>query len=616
MGSNTTPFPQTTTGGAGFAGGIQAVSGTAFPLVQDAVAIEPISLSILELDAVIGRGATLTARSNGYELAIPALGIDAVLPGDGSSVPVVGASSAIFNVSGSLSLGVSLHNYMAGGLWVYEAADPQADFSAVFAPFITGYPTPVKFMPVIGTGAYTATLGVDGIVFVRTASGASAATLMGDISLNANFSTGSITGAVSEVVASDSTTNNTSDWNAFSISASISGLNCTDRNCFSGTTATSSTPNTKFALNGSSVGRIIGYFFGPDLGSVGAVWSLGNSDNSGAAYGIIGSDRTGGTIPTVAGQYLSFLLPHIPWSSSGIPDIPSPLAATRDNVSTPSLFASPGGPSFDGSAAPLFPDPNSGALLMDKIFPIWISGLQFTSAAVLPFTNSTRANFSIGAISDHRLTLAIPALGISEVMTLGVNTPDPSSNVNAGNGAGFVNYGLSYTEFGAWSQTDPTGVQSSTGYFSYGFETPPVAMPATGTATYVQTGGVNGTVFVRSGNGVVEATVSGDASLTANFATGGVSGNFTNMSAYNSGRFTPWNDVSVTGTVAAGSNSFSGSTATASAPGGSFGLSGNASGHINGSFYGPAANEIGAVWTLSNGDGTGSAIGVAGARKQ
>ncbi len=141
-------------------------------------------------------------------------------------------------------------------------------------------------------------------------------------------------------------------------------------------------------------------------------------------------------------------------------------------------------------------------------------------------------------------------------------------------------------------------------------------IPTSGTATYSQTGGVGGTTFAPSGNGVVAATVSGDANLTANFATGAVTGSFTNMSAYNTGTFTPWNDVSVNASIAAGTNQFSGSTATTSAPGGNFALKGNAAGHINGSFYGPNANELGAVWTLSNGDGTGSAIGVIGARKQ
>lgn len=135
-------------------------------------------------------------------------------------------------------------------------------------------------------------------------------------------------------------------------------------------------------------------------------------------------------------------------------------------------------------------------------------------------------------------------------------------------------------------------------------------MPTTGTATYAQTGGVAGAAFAGSGSSTVEATVSGDASLTANFGTGAVTGTFTNTSAYSQGTFTPWNNVSVDANIAVGPNTFSGSTAVTSAPGGTFTLKNGAVGHINGGFYGPGANELGAVWTLSNGDGSGAANGV------
>ena len=117
------------------------------------------------------------------------------------------------------------------------------------------------------------------------------------------------------------------------------------------------------------------------------------------------------------------------------------------------------------------------------------------------------------------------------------------------------------------------------------------------------------------------AVIGGDASFTANFATGHISGSFTNMiSAFNDHQSLPWNDVSVSASIAMGTSTFSGSTSIASTPAipsaNAYLLKGAATGHIDGGFYGRAANEIGAVWTLSNGDGTGSAIGVVGARKQ
>ena len=81
------------------------------------------------------------------------------------------------------------------------------------------------------------------------------------------------------------------------------------------------------------------------------------------------------------------------------------------------------------------------------------------------------------------------------------------------------------------------------------------------------------------------------------------------MTEYNSqnGNTEHWNDVSITANIAAGSNTFNGTTAAASAPGLPMSLSGSAVGKINGAFFGPAAQNLGAVWSLS--DGTGSAIG-------
>jgi hypothetical protein len=121
--------------------------------------------------------------------------------------------------------------------------------------------------------------------------------------------------------------------------------------------------------------------------------------------------------------------------------------------------------------------------------------------------------------------------------------------------------------------------------------------------------------------------VQGDASFTANFSTGQINGNFTNMKLYindnpsDYGRIYayPWNSVSVSASIAGGTNKFSGSTAVTPTPGGvsaPHALKPSATGHIDGKFYGPNAQNLSGVWTLSNGDGTGSAVGSVGAAKQ
>jgi hypothetical protein len=130
----------------------------------------------------------------------------------------------------------------------------------------------------------------------------------------------------------------------------------------------------------------------------------------------------------------------------------------------------------------------------------------------------------------------------------------------------------------------------------FGIETPASAMPASGKATF--TGGAQG-FFGAS----YYPTVQGNASLTVDFASGAITGGFTQMQVYCGGCGTtggpvPWNDVSVSASIAAGTNRFSGTTAVTSSP---------ATGRIDGGFFGPTAQTIGGVWTLN--DGVNSVIG-------
>jgi hypothetical protein len=68
-----------------------------------------------------------------------------------------------------------------------------------------------------------------------------------------------------------------------------------------------------------------------------------------------------------------------------------------------------------------------------------------------------------------------------------------------------------------------------------------------------------------------------------------------------------WNDVSIAAAIAGGSNRFSGATAVTSTPSTASALSSSATGRIDGAFYGPGAENLGAVWTLH--DGAASALG-------
>ncbi|HYK79197.1 MAG TPA: transferrin-binding protein-like solute binding protein [Micropepsaceae bacterium] len=168
---------------------------------------------------------------------------------------------------------------------------------------------------------------------------------------------------------------------------------------------------------------------------------------------------------------------------------------------------------------------------------------------------------------------------------------------------------MSYSALGVWEvdTLNPNivpGVAEGNihlGTFVTGFETPASGMPTTGVALYTGTKNVAGVVISDPTGTVDRASLLGDASLGVNFATGAVTGTFIHMTATNAAATrTPWNDVSIGASVTAGTSHFSGTTAAATAPGTPFAVSGTATGRIDGGFYGPNANELGAVWSLTD----------------
>lgn len=181
-------------------------------------------------------------------------------------------------------------------------------------------------------------------------------------------------------------------------------------------------------------------------------------------------------------------------------------------------------------------------------------------------------------------------------------------------GSGYAS--LDWTRVGTWSTGgnwwDYDDSVGRTGVFVIGYETPAAAMPTTGTATYA--GLVQGTVFHA---GTSDAThcrcdltpLSGNAGFTADFGTRSLTGSMhitIDLNPWDLNAPTgPWNDVAFSAIIS--SNRFSGDSRVTSVPGGAASLAGNATGTIEGKFFGPAAQEAGAVWTLF--DGTRAAIG-------
>lgn len=310
-------------------------------------------------------------------------------------------------------------------------------------------------------------------------------------------------------------------------------------------------------------------------------------------------------------------------------DIVSPPAAATVGKNTPTTAAqgyqtaTPGGPDFATAGA------------ADNL------SFALTQTAVTRTTDSTGTTISIGADAatnsggativfnpGHDITaasLSVPSLGINNVRFQydGYGTVGTTGQL--------VSYappggGLSYLQLGSWTNATQTGTASTANtlaFFIFGFQTPSASMPATGKATYTQSGGVEGLAFTQGGalstnaptqgghvGGAGEGLIKGDGTLTADFATGSITGSFTNMTS-TTGKFTngyvscvcsgttrPWNDIALTGTISGAA--ISGTTSISSNPNNATSFTASGSGTISGGFYGPAADEVGLVWTVQD----------------
>jgi hypothetical protein len=317
-----------------------------------------------------------------------------------------------------------------------------------------------------------------------------------------------------------------------------------------------------------------------------AACSSGGGGSAGPAAGTPGTTTASGT--ATAGTTVT---PGNSYSTGVSGTVAAPPAATFGTAQA--RTAVPGGPTFDGS---------SGGFPANVTFPLISSSLQKSPAGLSAAAGDPGATATVVSSSNQKSTLqlSIPSLNVN--LTWDFN----SSLVS---GLDQITDGYSYVAMGTWlhraNQPANSGTLQSSSAFVFGYETPAANMPSAGTAAF--TGFAGGTVFKPVGTDIQNTYVSGNASFSVNFGTGQVAGNLTNM------QYGPqWNDMSVSASIAAGTNKFNGTTAATSAPGTPMSLSGSATGTINGAFFGPAAQNLGAVWSLS--DGTGSALGTVTAK--
>ena len=211
----------------------------------------------------------------------------------------------------------------------------------------------------------------------------------------------------------------------------------------------------------------------------------------------------------------------------------------------------------------------------------------------------------------------------SQIAVTSSGTTDP--NIAAGSSGNIEEYekvvGLSYTTFGTWDvNATPTANQSYyVGTFGGGLAgvAQTASMPTSGSASY--SGGAVGDVLKA---GTANAWY-GNSSLTANFATNGITGSITNINAYGvgncSGTGNPCNtssgtlnNINLTGTISG--SAFSGTATAASGAGTAVDISG-ATGPLQGGFYGPSANEVAGTFHMTSTTGPITLFGAFGAKQ-
>jgi hypothetical protein len=305
---------------------------------------------------------------------------------------------------------------------------------------------------------------------------------------------------------------------------------------------------------------------------------------------------------------------------TGVPNPPAPPPpAPGPSIS----ITAPDRPSTGGVSGPGFNFTNNPPFVglitslpgtVMRVTPTAVGGADLGQDATATF----RGTVTSGGITYPVFDLNVPSLSLTASNVRGDGT-----EVTLGNG-GKVSAAvaaLDYTLLGTWSYTAPGGGPLYLAQIATGSLTPAASLPTTGSANYTLTGGAVGAYFVPGSNSTIAAgTVRGDVNINVNFGTGFLGGSLQNMRAMPlNGTSEQWNGIILEGGINRTTGAFSGTTRTGGPlPGsGSSAFSDKARGYVLGSFYGPAHNEIGGSWTLSEStvDGGRAAYGTFAGRR-
>lgn len=330
----------------------------------------------------------------------------------------------------------------------------------------------------------------------------------------------------------------------------------------------------------------------------------GSPSTTGGTTGGSTGGNTGGTTPSVP------VLGTPTTPNYGLNPGPLVMATTQD--ATPTF----GGATLAGFPTGKFPALQSALTTSGGA----IGGASTIDTATLTIENNGPKNctFSQSCATQFKLYLPTAQLTVSGTIpaTLAMDTTT-TFNPDSSKVLVLRTSGWDYLTYGTWALAPTaTSLPTDAGSFVAGYVTPTASIPISGQAHYIATNpGSTGRVFVVNSGKVISASLTGYPTLDVDFGTGTVTGAIRNISTTrddtpNAMPSEGFHDILITASIVSGAPAISGTTSSAKSNiGNPFALKDTATGKISGGFYGPNANEIGAVWTLSNGDGTGFAVG-------
>ena len=540
-----------------------------------------------------------------FDINIPEIGLTATsVRADGTTMILADGSKVV--------LKAAFLNYSEAGGWAYIPAGSGPSYTGVFAG---GFGTPAADVPVAGTATYsgngTAGGGVSALYFVPSGTGSiSTGSLNGSVALSVNFSTGAVSGTLSNMTATPGDGGAATPWNTVNLSASINRL--ATNASFTGTTSTGDAPAGAGSAGFSSAatGGLSGAFFGPGGIEAGGSFTLTDPNAAGGGKTAFGSFGATGTACSGCSTATASTGSSGSTASGGTSGSTAVTINAADTPATGGVSS----PSFNFTSNP----PTLGTKLtlvgaVVSVTPTTVTGAGHGDGVTATFRGTVAANGVTYPVFD----LDAPSLSLHAQNVRGDGTPVTLFDGGVASAAVAT---LNYTLLGAWTFKPGNGGPSYFGQTVTGSLTPASSVPTSGSATYTgsgNSGGVVGAFFVPSGSGSIQAgSLSGDMSLTVNFAAATVNGSLTHMTATtaaNGSGTTPWNDVSLSGRLPPGVNYYSGTTTTTGAPSGAgnAGFSSAATGSFIASFYGPGAPETGGTWTLheSTANGGKTAIG-------